>query len=128
MEHYHDEDEHSEYNVQAALGFLAGIVIGALAGAGTMLLLAPQPGKQTRDQIRHKGLELRDQATDTIKNAMTQARSTGRHISAGVNKQADKIQQKAEKIQQRGHDMLDEQKERWSPVVEAGQKAVQGTD
>lgn len=25
-------------------------------------------------------------------------------------------------------DMLDEHRERWSPVVEAGQKAVQGTD
>jgi len=30
------------------------------------------------------------------------------------------------KIQQRSQDALDEQKERWSPLVEAGQKAVKG--
>jgi gas vesicle protein len=127
MEHDDDEHEQSEYNVQAALGFMAGIVIGGLAGAVTMLLLAPQSGKRTRAQIRHKSLELRDQATDSIDDAMNQARTTGRHISASVHKQADKIQQQAEKIQQRGQDMLDEQKERWSPVVEAGQKAVNGS-
>jgi gas vesicle protein len=127
MENYDDEHEPGDQNVQMALGFLAGILIGGLAGAGTMLLLAPQSGKRTRAQIQHKGVELRDQATESIEDAMDQARATGRHISAGVHKQADKIQQKAEKIQQRGQDMLDDQKERWSPVVEAGQKAVQGT-
>jgi gas vesicle protein len=127
MEHDDDEHDQTEYNVQAALGFLAGIVIGGLAGSVTMLLLAPQSGKRTRAQIRHKSLELRDQATDSIDDAMTQARTTGRQISANVQKQADKIQQKAEKLQQRGQDMLDEQKERWAPVVEAGQKAVNGS-
>ena len=124
MEDY--DDEHDEYNVRAALGFLAGILIGGLAGAGTMLLLAPQSGKRTRAQIRHKGLELRDQATDTIEEAMTEARTTGQHLTARVQKQADKIQKQADKLQQRGQDVIDAQKERWSPVVEAGQKAVNG--
>ncbi len=78
MDNYDDEHEHDELNVQAALGFLAGILIGGLAGAGTMLLLAPQSGKRTRAQIRHKGLELRDQATDTIQEAMTEARDDRR--------------------------------------------------
>lgn len=127
MENYHAEHEQSQHNVQMAVGFLAGILIGGLAGAGTMLLLAPQSGKRTRNQIRHKGLELRDQATDTLEEAMGQARDTGRHISAGVHKQADKIQHQAEQIQKRGQDLLDEQKERWAPVVDAGQKAVKGT-
>ena len=112
--------------MQAALGFLAGILIGGLAGAGTMLLLAPQSGKRTRAQIRHKSLELRDQATDTIEEAMTEARATGQHLTARVHKQADKIQQQADKLQQRGQEVIDAQKERWSPVVEAGQKAVNG--
>ena len=125
MENYHDE--HEDHTKRTALGFLAGVVIGGLAGAGTMLLLAPQSGRRTRDQIRHKGVELREQATETIEEAVVQARATGRQISAGVHKQADKLQQQAEKIQQRGQDMLDGQKERWSPVIEAGQKAVQGS-
>jgi gas vesicle protein len=124
MEHY--EDEHGHF-VHTARGFLAGILVGGLAGAGTMLLLAPQSGQRTRVQIRRKGEDLRDQAVDSMEDAMAQARATSRHITAGVHKQADKIQQQAEKIQQRGQDALDAQKERWSPVVEAGKNAVSGS-
>jgi gas vesicle protein len=122
-----DEQDTSELNVQAALGFLAGILIGGLAGAGTMLLLAPQSGKRTRAQMRHKGLELRDQATDTIEDAMSEARATGRHLTARVHQQANKIQHQAEKMQRRGQEVIDAQKDRWSPVVEAGKTAVQGS-
>jgi gas vesicle protein len=128
MENYEEVYESNDQNVQRALGFLAGLLIGSLAGAGTMLLLAPQSGKRTRAQIRHQGLELRDQATETIDDALTQARTTGHQISANVQKQAEKVQKQAEKIQRRGQDLIDGQKERWSPVVEAGQKAVNGAD
>ena len=125
MEHYDDEHEHGNNNLRTALGFMAGILIGSLAGAGTMLLLAPQSGQRTRTQLRRKGEDLRDQAVDGMEDAMVQARATSRHITARVHKQADKIQQQAEKIQQRGQDLLDAQK-RWSPVVEAGKDAVKG--
>ena len=36
------------------LGVLAGMLIGSLAGALTMLLLAPQSGEETRLQIHEK--------------------------------------------------------------------------
>jgi gas vesicle protein len=80
----------------------------------------PQSGKRTRAQIRHKSRELHDQANDSIDQAMTGARSTGRHFTARVHEQADRMQQ-------RGQDLSGEQKERWSPVVEAGKNAVQHT-
>ena len=115
-----DDEEHGEYNIQAAAGFLAGILLGALAGAGAMLLMAPQSGKRTRAQIRHKGLVLRDQASVSIDQALTDVRVQGQHITARAHQQADKLQQ-------RGQDMLDQQKERWSSVVEAGKNAVQNT-
>jgi gas vesicle protein len=115
----HQHGDHGEYEMRAAMGFVAGILIGALAGAATALLLAPQSGKRTRSQIQHKSLELRDQASDKIDEAMDQAQAASHQISSSVQKQA-------KKIQQRGQDALDEQKERWSPVVEAGQKAVKG--
>ena len=38
--------------------FLAGFVIGGLVGAATALILAPQSGEQTRDQISSKSTEL----------------------------------------------------------------------
>ena len=34
--------------------FAKGLVVGALAGAAVGLLLAPQPGRQTRNMIRRK--------------------------------------------------------------------------
>jgi gas vesicle protein len=122
MDHFNDEHQHGdhgEYEMRAAMGFVAGIIVGGLAGAATALLLAPQSGKRTRSQIQHKSLELRDQASDKIDEAMDQAHAASQQISSNVQKQA-------KKIQQRGQDVLDEQKERWAPVVEAGQKAVKG--
>jgi gas vesicle protein len=44
------------------LDFVAGLLIGALAGAAAALLFAPQSGEETRVLIREKGIELRDQA------------------------------------------------------------------
>jgi gas vesicle protein len=43
--------------------FLAGVLVGALAGAAAALLLAPQSGEQTRALLREKGIELKDQAS-----------------------------------------------------------------
>jgi gas vesicle protein len=37
---------------------LAGLMIGGLVGAGTMLLLAPQSGKRTRQEIQQGALDL----------------------------------------------------------------------
>jgi gas vesicle protein len=62
-----NENQAIEYhNNNNVLGVLAGLVIGGLAGAGAMLLLAPQSGEKTRMQIREKGIELRDQATGKL--------------------------------------------------------------
>jgi gas vesicle protein len=101
-------------------GVLRGLLIGGLIGAGTMLLLAPQSGKETRAQIRQKSLELRDQATEAIEDAVAQVGDKAHHIRADVSKQT-------KELEQRGQDMVDGQKKRWSPVVEAGKTAIQGS-
>jgi len=122
MDTFDDEQQpgdHGEYELRPAMGFVAGILVGALAGAATALLLAPQSGQRTRRQIQHQSLKLREQASDKIDEAVDQAQATSHQITASVQKQA-------KKIQQRGQNVLDEQKERWSPVVEASQKAVKG--
>jgi gas vesicle protein len=97
MENYDEESEHDEHYGHTIRGFLAGVLIGGLAGAGTMLLMAPQSGQRTRTQIRRTGVALRDQAMDSVEDAMDQARETSQQITANVHKQADKLQQKAEK-------------------------------
>jgi len=100
-------------------GFLGGLLVGGLAGAVAMLLVAPQSGKRTRAKIQQKSIELRDQTTDAVEDALAQTRHKARQIRASVHDQA-------EAIQQRGQDVLDEQKERLSALVEAGKTTVQG--
>ena len=102
----------------AGLLFLAGLLMGSLIGAGTMLLLAPQSGKRTRVQIQRKGRDLRVQTADMVDDGMVQVRTKVRDISTTLHDQA-------EDLQQRGQDVVEQQKERWSPVVEASVTAVQ---
>jgi gas vesicle protein len=116
MQDHYDKFEHNGHGIK---GFLLGALLGGAIGAGTMLLLAPQSGQRTRAEIRRAGLELREQTVTGIEDAMTQTRATASKITADVK-------EKAAELQHRGQAILDEQKDRWSPVVEAGQKAVQG--
>jgi hypothetical protein len=43
----------------SSLSLVSGLGLGALVGVIVALLLAPQPGRQAREQIRHTGIELR---------------------------------------------------------------------
>lgn len=103
----------------AGLLFLAGMLVGGLVGAGTTLLMAPQSGKKTRKQLWRKGRNLRQQTAETIEDGVNQVRAKAHEVTTNLHKQA-------EALQQRGQDVLDQQRERWSPVVEATQTAVQG--
>jgi gas vesicle protein len=99
--------------------FLAGMLFGGLAGAAAILLLAPQSGKRTRTEIRLRGLELKERATDAIDAAAAQTRGTARQITADVR-------EKAKEIRQSGQDLLAEQKARLSAAVAAGKTAFEG--
>ena len=58
-----------ETGANHARRFLAGLLAGGLAGAGAMLMLAPQSGEKTRTEIKDKGLELRDEAAEGLTEA-----------------------------------------------------------
>jgi len=68
----------------AGLGFLAGLVVGALIGAGAALLLAPERGEVTRGKIQRRVRRLgRDAAArfDEMRDdAERQVRRTRRKI------------------------------------------------
>ena len=97
---------------------LLGLVIGGLAGVVTMLLFAPQSGKQTREQIEEKAIELREQTTKNLKKAVAQVRSETDRLSS-------EVQDKAGELKQRGQDKLVEQLERVSAALETGKTAVE---
>ena len=100
--------------------FVAGMLLGSLLGALVMLLLAPQSGVKTRKQIRRKGRDMRLKTTDAVDDTVDQVRDKAHDITSGIHDQA-------EALQQRGVDVVDQQKERWTPVFEAGKAAVNGS-
>ncbi|NNM34920.1 MAG: YtxH domain-containing protein, partial [Gemmatimonadetes bacterium] len=46
---------------------LGSFVLGALVGAGIALLLAPQSGKETQEQLRDRARKLRDVTEERVK-------------------------------------------------------------
>ena len=113
-----------EYYNHNILGVLVGTMIGGLAGAVTMLLMAPQSGKRTRKQIQQKGIELRDQASEMVDDTMAQVRKDGRKLAKNGT-------QKARQLMKQGQELVNEQLEHVTEVVtdvaEAGKKALQGS-
>jgi gas vesicle protein len=112
-----NHDHEHENGVNQVGGFFAGLLIGGLAGAVAMLLLAPQSGKRTRAQIQLKSMELREQTTEAVEDAMAQARTKGRQIRADVREKADELEQ-------RGQDVIDEQRDQWGTTLKGLGKTV----
>ena len=81
---------------------LGGLLVGGMAGAMTMLLMAPQSGKKTRAKIRMKSIELRNQAADTIEDVLDETRDKVHHIKKSVNNQAEAIQQRGQELVEAG--------------------------
>ena len=96
---------------------MIGLLIGGVAGALTMMLVAPQSGQQTRIQIQDKAMQLRDQTSMGIKKAYDQVRSGTIQLKSGV-------QEKAVELKQRGQDKLVKGLDRVSAALESGKEAV----
>lgn len=105
------------YPLRNAGVFSVGLLLGGLIGSATMLLLAPQSGKKTRDQLEDNSIELRDQVSQTVQDTVKLARGTADKIGSAVRKQA-------KALEHRGQDALDEQKEIASDLIQAEKKAV----
>lgn len=114
----HDKQEYSYHN-NNVFGVFMGLLVGGLAGAVTMLLLAPQSGKDTRLQIQKKGIQLRDQTSKMLEEMMSQVRSSAGKISVGGRK-------KAEELLQQGQALVVEQLDHVSEAAQTGKKAIKG--
>lgn len=122
MNNNNDEDRQNAAKLNVFLAgfvFLGGLLLGGLTGAGAMLLLAPQSGKKTRREIKRKGRKVRKQTAVSIHDGVNQVKDKTHEVTT-------RIQDQAEVIQQHGQDVVEDQKERWGPVVEAGLTAVNG--
>jgi len=113
--------ENQEYRYHTnPLNVLVGMVIGGLAGAVTMLLLAPQSGKDTRNQIQQKSVELRDRTNEMVEDTLAQVRSS-------VNKLTLDGREKFNELKQHGQELAVEQLDLVSDAAQAGKKAIQSS-
>jgi gas vesicle protein len=78
--------------VRRASPVVTALVLGGLVGAGAMMLLAPQSGKETRSKIQHKTLELRDRAVGGVRGAVKQVTSRTNHLKDGVRERAEDLE------------------------------------
>lgn len=84
--------EYQEYKGSGnkATGILVAVLVGGLAGAVTMLLLAPQSGKDTRRQMRERGIELRDRTSEIVEDTLAQVRTKANKVTRDVRTYAHK--------------------------------------
>jgi gas vesicle protein len=114
------ENQHLEYHRGNIFNVLLGTLIGGLAGAVAMLLLAPQSGEDTRMQIQKKGIELRNLTTEMVEGTISQVRSNANKFSVDGR-------EKMKELKQQGQELVVEQLDHVSEVAQAGKKAIQSS-
>jgi gas vesicle protein len=87
--------------------FLAGLFLGGLLGGAIAILAAPRSGEETREQIRAKGVELRDTAEQTANEAMVAVRNT-----------TDELSNRAEELRVQSQAMVDEAQKQSAKATE----------
>jgi gas vesicle protein len=109
-----------ENHTNNILNVLVGMLVGGLAGAVTMLLLAPQSGKDTRTQIKEKGIELRDRTNEIMEDSVAQIRSSAKKITVSGR---DAIKELA----QQGQQLAAEQLGHVAEAAQAGKEALKNS-
>jgi gas vesicle protein len=103
-----------------ALYIAIGVLIGGLAGATTMLFVAPESGKRTRALIKNKTIRLRDQTAKSIKKTVAQVRTGTGKLSTGIS-------EKAVELKQLGQEKLVQQLDRVSKAIDSGKSAIESS-
>ena len=75
-------------------GFAAGVVFGALLGAGIALMFAPERGDKTRRRLRQRLEQLRENASEGLERAGDRTRKElerrRRRAEAGLERAVDR--------------------------------------
>lgn len=102
-----DRNEYRE-----ALGFLAGLTVGAVVGMASALLFAPQSGARTRRQIARKAGEWTDVAGETLEDARDDARELADKASRETRRLARRARRGADRTGDRIAEVVDKGRER----------------
>lgn len=82
------------------ISIISAFAIGGLIGAGLALLMAPQSGQETRNQIKNRTEEMRGKAVET-------AEQTRHKAEKAINEIADQTKQKVDDVRKRGQETAD---------------------
>ena len=115
-----NENQHLEYRRGNIFNVLLGTLIGGLAGAVAMLLLAPQSGEDTRMKLQKKGIELRDLTTKMVEDTVAQVRTNASKVTIGGR-------EKMQELKEQGQELVVEQLDHVAEAAQAGKKAIQGS-
>jgi gas vesicle protein len=95
--------------------FLAGFIFGGLVGAATTLILAPQSGRTTRQQIASIGNDVREESIERYENVRGMADSYAREYrdmaESVVNDTRERAQYLGEQLQDQTRIVLDNGKD-----------------
>jgi len=87
--------------------FLVGFLMGSFVGVTIAFLTAPRSGEETREQIRAKGVELRDSAGQTADEALATVKTTALDVSSRV-----------EALRAQSQAALDEAQGQWAQAIQ----------
>jgi gas vesicle protein len=88
-------------------GFMAGLVFGAVLGAGLALVLAPDRGEKTRGRLRRRMRSLRDDAWDSIDQAGTRTKKELSRRKRRLRAELERIRQRAKERAREAKESLD---------------------
>lgn len=115
--------------------FVAGLALGALAGAVVSLLMAPQSGEETRQIIKDRAIELKDKGSETFDEtkrkaelAYQDALAKAEELSKVTHQQAEELgaslKQKAEDLKKVAEKSAAKTTEQAEAVVAKADKAI----
>lgn len=105
--------------------FLAGVITGALAGAGLALLLAPSSGDETRDVLRMRAREAADRAREAADRARETAERARNAATEAASEVTDRARETAERAASGATDALERSVGMVSDVRRTIDEAVQ---
>ena len=101
--------------------FLAGLVIGGIAGSIFALLYTPQSGEETRTMIKEKAIEIRDNASGKIEETIDKVEKAKNEAATHTEELLHKAQKSASDFAEKGQILLEKQKGKLAKTRKASQ-------
>lgn len=103
--------------------FLAGFVLGGLVGAAVALLLAPQPGEETRALLRERSIELKERADELSAEAKKLAAELQERSKETLESQVGRLKEAVEEGKTTAEKTKEELLKKVKPAEESGAEA-----